>query len=169
MKIIENFLAEHDLEDLKTIVLGSMFPWYLNDGVTTIGDGHIQFTHLMYRDNAFTSSFTMNELELFREKLGFTKILRAKFNLLQRTEQIIEHGLHTDLENPGKKVKTAILYLNSNDGYTRFETGEKIASVENTLVLFDGSLKHCGTTCTNKKYRAVFNLNFEMEENDGNN
>ena len=50
MKIIDNFLKPEDLEDLKTIVLGTNFPWYMNDGVTLLGDGHIQFTHLIYKD-----------------------------------------------------------------------------------------------------------------------
>ena len=55
MKIIDNFLKPEDLEDLKTVVLGTNFPWYMNDGVTLLGDGHIQFTHLIYKDGAFTS------------------------------------------------------------------------------------------------------------------
>ena len=37
MKIIDNFLKPEDLEDLKTIVLGTNFPWYMNDGVTLLG------------------------------------------------------------------------------------------------------------------------------------
>ena len=57
MIIIDSFLENNDLEDLKQIVLGSDFPWYMNDGVTHHGDGHIQFTHLMYREDKFTRKF----------------------------------------------------------------------------------------------------------------
>ena len=161
MKIIDNFLDKEDLEDLKNIVLGENFPWYMNDGVTWPGDGHIQFTHQTFKNGEFKSSFTLGGLDIFKEKLGFTKILRAKFNLLQMTPEIVEHPYHTDLPDPGKNVKTAILYLNTNNGYTKFKTGEQVESVENRLVLFDANVQHAGTTCTDKKYRAVFNLNFE--------
>ena len=56
--------------------------------------------------------------------------------------------------------KTAIYYVNSNDGYTKFETGEIVESVGNRLVIFDGRTKHCGSTHTNQKYRIVINFNY---------
>ena len=56
--------------------------------------------------------------------------------------------------------KTAIYYVNSNDGYTKFETGEIVESVGNRLVIFDGRIKHCGSTHTNQKYRIVINFNY---------
>lgn len=169
MKIIDNFLDKEDLEDLKCIVLSERFPWYLNDGVSVSNDGYIQFTHQIYKNNEFTSSYTLGGLDIFKEKLGFEKILRAKFNLLHMSNEIIEHAYHTDLEKPGSNVKTAILYLNTNNGYTLFRNGNKIDSVENRLVLFDGSLEHAGSTCTDKRYRAVFNLNFLQGDNDAKN
>lgn len=164
MIIIDSFLENNDLEDLKQIVLGSNFPWYINDGVSHHGDGHIQFTHLMYRDDKFTSSFTLGGLDIFKQKLNFNKIVRAKFNLLQKTDSIIEHGFHTDLQEPKDNTKTAIFYLNTNNGYTKFFDGQTVESKENRLVMFDAKLQHCGTTCTDKKYRAVFNLNFISED-----
>jgi hypothetical protein len=57
--------------------------------------------------------------------------------------------------------KTAIFYLNTNDGYTIFEKdGEKIDSLENRMLIFDSSERHSGTNCTDQKYRAVINFNF---------
>ena len=55
----------------------------------------------------------------------------------------------------------AIFYVNSNDGFTEFETGEKIKSMENRLLMFDNKLKHFGTTSTNSKTRIVLNLCYE--------
>ena len=166
MIVIDSFLDKSDLEDLKQIVLGSEFPSYMNDGVTHTGDGHIQFTHLINRDDKFTSSFTLGGLDIFKQKLNFSKIVRAKFNLLQRTDTIIEHGFHTDIQNPSEEIKTAIFYLNTNNGYTKFKNGDIFESKENTLIMFDSQLEHCGTTCTDRKYRAVFNLNFFKEKNE---
>ena len=56
--------------------------------------------------------------------------------------------------------KGAILYLNTNDGYTCFEDGNKIKSIENRFVAFDSSLKHSGTTCTDEPRRIVLNINY---------
>ena len=163
MKIIDNFLDAGDMEDLKVIVLSDRFPWYMNDGVSHASDGHLQFTHSMFKNDKFISSYTLGSLDIFKEKLNIKKLVRAKFNLLHRTENITEHDFHTDIEEPSDDSMTAILYLNSNDGYTRFENGDKVYSVENRLVLFNTNLSHSGSTCTNKKYRAVFNLNFVQE------
>ena len=55
----------------------------------------------------------------------------------------------------------SIFYINTNNGYTYFETGEKIKSVENRLITFDNKLKHYGTTSTNTQTRIVLNLCYE--------
>ena len=58
-----------------------------------------------------------------------------------------------------KKFKTAILYINTNDGYTRFKKkNKKIKSEENKLIDFNGRLSHTGTSCTDAPYRMVINF-----------
>ena len=52
----------------------------------------------------------------------------------------------------------AIFYINPNNGYTQFETGEKVESVENRLVTFDNKIEHFGTTSTNSQTRIVLNM-----------
>jgi len=74
-----------------------------------------------------------------------------------RTSKIVEHSFHIDVPF---KCTTGILYLNSNDGYTSFEDGTKVESVENRFVTFDSGIKHSGTTCTNQKVRLVLNINY---------
>ena len=56
----------------------------------------------------------------------------------------------------------AIIYLNSNDGYTFFEDGAKIESVENRCIIFPGNLKHAGTSCTDSNLRVVLNINYTL-------
>ena len=74
-------------------------------------------------------------------------------------ENIIRHGFHVDVPTDYDS-KTAILYLNTNNGYTEFENGQRVESVANRLVVFDSALKHTGTTCTDQKRRIVLNLNY---------
>ena len=161
MKQIDNFLNQKDLTDLKQVILDPTFPWALNHGASYPDDGHIQFTHTIYKDNEFKSTFTLGGLDIFKEKLGIISLVRAKLNLLPRNEKIIEHQTHIDIPNPPDNLKTAILYLNTNNGYTKFESGEKITSVENRLIIFETKLKHGGTTNScDAPYRVVFNLNY---------
>ena len=81
------------------------------------------------------------------------------WNCNVRTENIIRHGFHVDVPTDYDS-KTAILYLNTNNGYTEFENGQRVESVANRLVVFDSALKHTGTTCTDQKRRIVLNLNY---------
>lgn len=161
IEIKENFLEDNDLKDLKDVVLDPTFPWALNHGVSRMGDGHIQFTHTIYRDNEFKSTWTLGGLDIFKEKLGIVSLVRAKINLIPRAPEVIEHEAHIDIPNAPANLKTAILYLNTNNGYTKFETGEKVASKENTMVIFDAKTKHSGSTNNcDAPYRVVFNLNY---------
>ena len=58
-------------------------------------------------------------------------------------------------------VTTAILYINTNNGYTKFKKGGKVKSVANRVVIFDSNLEHMGYACTNEKRRIVVNFNYE--------
>ena len=83
-------------------------------------------------------------------------MLRAKLNLNPYSSILSEGFFHTDISN----CTTAIFYLNTNDGYTLFKSGKKVSSKENRLIIFDSNLEHTGTNTTNKKFRAVLNLNY---------
>ena len=74
------------------------------------------------------------------------------------TDKNFRYNLHIDTSNV---CKTAIFYINTNDGWTEFENGDKVESVENRIVIFDSQTKHTGTTCTNAKVRVLINLNYE--------
>ena len=50
--------------------------------------------------------------------------------------------------------------VNTNNGYTLFEDGTKVESVENQMVIFDGKRKHCSVAQTDTKLRINININF---------
>jgi hypothetical protein len=57
-------------------------------------------------------------------------------------------------------MKTAIYYLNTNNGATRFEDGTEISSVENRFVVFDSDNSHTAVSCTDQKARFLINFNY---------
>ena len=59
-----------------------------------------------------------------------------------------------------KGSKTAVFYVNSNNGYTKLKNGTIIKSEENKIAIFDGETEHTGTTCTDEEFRVVVNINY---------
>ena len=118
-----------------------------------------QLVHMFYpKPNLYNHYFNFFETLLFQLHPKIKKLIRMKLNCIPRTHEIIRHGFHTDTD---EKCKTSILYMNTNNGYTEFETGEIVESVANRLVTFDSSIKHLGTTCTDSVDRRVLNINWE--------
>jgi len=102
-----------------------------------------------------------------KSKLGsYQELFRAKVNLFPRTHEIETHGFHHDIATGGIPVDhlNCVYYVNNNDGYTEFEDGTRIASVENRAVIFNGRIKHRSTSCTNEPCRVTINLNMLPRE-----
>ena len=72
----------------------------------------------------------------------------------------IKHEFHIDDKI---KHKVALFTVNTNNGYTEFENGEKIPSIENTLALFDGNVKHRSVVQTDENLRINININYDEE------
>jgi hypothetical protein len=159
MNISKNFLPKDVFKTLKDTMMGDYFPWYFNDFVNREGakeDG-FQFTFTFIRNGK--EECWGEWIDIMRpvlKHIKHKKINRVKANLLTRTDKIIEHGMHTDQ----KKGITGILYLDNSNGYTKFKNGKKIFSEENKYVEFDSTIKHTGSTCTDKKRRVVINFNY---------
>ena len=69
----------------------------------------------------------------------------------------IIHDRHTDKPY---SHKASLLYLNTNNGFTEFDDGTRVDSIENRFVTFDGSVPHSSSTCTDKKNRLVLAINY---------
>ena len=155
MKVIDNFLDQDSFNHFKNIITGQYFPWYFNNQ-KVLDDNHLDNYQFV---NTFKDGNTaMPLLDVFKEKLNVSNFLRAKLNCTTRTNKIFEFKSHRDLD---VNCLVSIFYVNSNNGYTKFENGQKIESIENRLITFDNSLKHNGTTSTNSQTRIVLNLCYE--------
>ena len=155
MKITDNFLTKIDFLNLyKTFHLPD-FPWYFSPFKVHVGDDNYQFYHLFLAKGKILSKH-FDILHPILKKLKVKEIIRIKANLTLRQKENILSDMHVDFKN----CKTAIFYLNTNNGYTLFEKGDKIHSKENRVVDFDSNLKHCAVDHTDTKYRIVININY---------
>ena len=160
INIIDNFLPKKEFDDLKNTMESAYFPWYFNPFITDASElsdiDLYQFTHRLFVGREGPSSEGYQILEPIIQKLNVKAICRIKANLLVKTEKIREHAFHTDFFNN----RTAIYYINTNNGYTKFADGKKIESIANRLIEFDSNMSHAGSTCTDQKCRIVININY---------
>ena len=187
MEIIDNYLDQSEFIQLQNFLMGSAIPWYYLDGVSYApssvdrrnenfwkkqtketqkieADGFL-FSVFFYSDNVPRSP-ELEKFEAILNKLDLVSLWRIKANLLTRTPTNIEYAYHVDnamLEHDQEKLKqwtTAIYYVNTNNGYTRFEDGTKVESVANRICIFPSDMKHGSATCTDEKRRIVVNFNY---------
>jgi len=161
-----NFLNENDFLNIKNVMLKtgsesafSSFPWYYLDyKVTTEYNSfdNYQFVHMFYDNETAKITEYFYIIEPILQKLNAKTIVRIKANLTMSAKEHCIYGFHIDYPD----CKTAIFYLNDNDGYTLFKDGTKIESVENRLVSFDSNLEHTGVSCVKSKIRCVINFNY---------
>jgi len=157
MKITKNFLNTTAFKNIEKMFFSypNYFPWYLGPGKSFPGDGCLQFVHLFF-DKEKINSDHFKTLEPILERLKPKTLIRIKANLLGKTPTVTEHAYHTDFRD----CETAIFYINSNNGYTKFKNGKIIKSEKNKLIQFNSNIEHGGSTCTDTNTRIVINFNF---------
>tara|TARA_R100001086_G_scaffold120275_1_gene61880 strand:+ start:857 stop:1336 length:480 start_codon:yes stop_codon:yes gene_type:complete len=154
--IKKDFLKKQDIKKLNDLVLSNLFEWFIQ-GVYDDNDTHRQFVHIFYKNDK-PSSYHFTVIRPLLDKLNIKRLIRVKLNLLTKTPEIIEHDYHQDTES--SNALTSILYLNTNNGYTRFKD-QNVKSEENTLITFPSATFHSGTTCTDQDFRLVLNVVYE--------
>jgi hypothetical protein len=161
--IIDNFLNEGVAKNLSDFMIGpnSQFSWYYMNSVVNSDDlDHIhnhQFYRIFYWNWEPRPFFDM--LAPITSKLNPIAWQRVKANLNTVTPTKITYPFHTDTETENC-AKTAIYYLNTNNGVTILEDGTEIESIANRILIFDQKIKHTGTTCTDQKVRSLINFNY---------
>jgi hypothetical protein len=164
MQIIDNFLKQDQFDALKNVITSPTIPWFQNQYLVKPDNSHQvddiynwQFTHTFYKNYSVSSEY-FPVLDSILVNLNPSAILRIKANLIPRTDKSVVYQYHTDVSN--FKGKTAVFYINSNNGYTLFKDGSRVESIENRIVIFDSTLEHTGTSCTDSRNRCVINFNY---------
>ena len=154
-ELIDNFLEPKDLKKIQDLFLGRKIAWNCSDGIVLPGDGAFQFIHVLFSNYAPASPF-FNELAPIWQKIDPCSIVRSKANLTMKTVEHDKSAYHSDVDN----CITAIYYVNTNNGYTEFQNGMKVDSIENRIVIFDSNERHRAVTTTDTARRVVINFNY---------
>ena len=173
LQVIDNFLPTHDFVTIKNLFTSEECAWYRVNGISGADStnaivnplDNYYFVHILYMNymqasnhfEAVKNPFTI----AMKEHLGqsFRNITRIKANLYPRTEEVQVHPFHSDTKDI-VGLQGALLCLNTCDGYTGFEDGTEVDSVENRAIFFDSTKPHHSTSCSNAAYRLNININF---------
>ena len=163
MEIIDDFLEQTAFDELQTFMMSDDIFWIYNSTIDYPDDvNKFMFVHMFYDTKQHRYPFA-EKMQPILEIINPISCFRIKANLLTKTPDIVENEFHVDLPMPKEKLKqwtTSIFYVNTNNGYTKFEDGTKVESVANRMVIFPSNLKHKGTSCTDEKIRVVINFNY---------
>jgi hypothetical protein len=159
MEIIDNFLDPYHFGSIKKFMIENTFPWYWQPNVSydviPANDG-TYFTHMFYYNKPLSQYIKLLNPLIQKIPYDASKLKRIKGNLYPQSQRKIYHGWHDDYEIPHQGC---IFYMNTNNGYTIFKN-KKVKSVENRLLLFDPSVLHRSTTCTDAPCRLNINFNY---------
>jgi len=157
--VIDNFLDPYQFLEIQRVMMSEEFPWYTNPnkGVAyNNGRDGIYFVHHFHYKQPSSDFFRL--IEPFLNKLPYDQsaLSRVKGNMYPSMRRRVFHDWHTDFRKPHKG---GVFCINTNNGFTCFKNG-KIKSVENRLILFDPSVPHRSSTCTNQTCRININFNY---------
>ena len=159
MKVIDDFLPDYHFRSLSNILLGNDFSWFYNEDTAIEGDGHSHFINMFYKKNPVGPTESFPKIEPYLPFFKMKELYRIKANLAPRTVFHRKTGWHVD-NLPCST--TAILYMNTNNGWTEFKKRGRVKSVANRAVIFDSNLEHRGVTCTDVERRVLINFNYEV-------
>lgn len=157
-KIFDNLLEKKQYDEINNVMFDKSFPWYCYDGKVNEDDNLIGISHCFYEYNKVISNY-YNTLYSIILKCNMKAVRRVKANLdLKSLNE--KTMLHTDFTDDLVGLWTGIYYLNTNNGKTYFENGDKVESVANRMIIFPAKMKHGTITQTNVNKRVIINFNW---------
>jgi hypothetical protein len=163
-KVIDDFLDKTDFYPLYDYLNADNTAWFYK-GQGTVKDKPFDiswFSHTFYANQQPDVSSYHQLIPNILTKLEAKSVMRVQANLVLKQDKAIKTGFHQDV--PYAESKTAILYINTNDGCTIVvdEKGneKKIKSVENRILIFPSNTDHASITQTNSEKRIVVNFNY---------
>lgn len=151
IKIKDDFLDEEIIHDLEYCMLGNDFAWFLQDDC---------FVHNFWKNNNFSNRYNDICRAWIDLYLKPSALIDVKGFLYKQSQKIKTYKLNSKHINS----KISILYINNNNGYTKFKDGTVVESIRNRIITFPASLEYAESTCTNDTFRCIISMNYYNED-----
>jgi hypothetical protein len=168
--ILDNFFEQDSFLEVKKFIMSPRCQWRFVDFIAhkdrrdNDKDGYFVHSFTDRDPNTLKERFQespnlsilSNLMKKIREKVPHKDILRVRSSLYPRRNSQNPDPMHLDYTFPHN---VCIYYVNTNNGYTMFDNGEKVSSLENRLLVFNGLEKHCSVVQTDASARFIININ----------
>jgi len=156
-KLKKNFLSKKSFDSLKKEIFSHRFSWFWNEH--QFNDDRGFFGHDFYIQHIPNSVYFHPFMVPIVKKLECKMISDIRGNCIVKDKVRHFSNFHCDRTYD---CTTAILYINTNNGYTLLGEKEKIKikSEENTMLIFNSQIKHCAVSQTDTERRIVINFNY---------
>ena len=158
MIIKDDFLTMEEFDQLESIINNPFFPWFFQKEQTWDDDPF--FCHTLYHADEPRSEFYNPVQNIFKKYMKWTSMYRLNVNLCPKIGSTSNFHTDTNGKDNEEVMTTSIFYLNTNNGYTEFEDGSTVDSVQNRLVTFPTKTPHRAVGQTDKDKRIVLNFNY---------
>jgi|TARA_B100000214_G_C23770690_1_gene536602 hypothetical protein len=162
IRIKDNVLNTRELKKIQDRLLSSHgVPMFYANEVAFAEDGSLGCYYHIHDIYTYPKGWLSDLGETIAPILNYLKVkalVRIKVNFYPRTHKIVRHGLHTDQDF---KCKSALFFVNDNDGYTYLKNEDmKVESKANRVLHFNSYYEHHSTTCTDQNLRCTININY---------
>lgn len=168
VEIIEDFLTEEEFKSIYDYFVHNESILYSR--VSKIGIRNVNMDEVnehKYKEvnskQFVHSTLDLDPIKPILRKLGVEQhdVLRCKVNFTPSHPEQYIGGWHYDYnEEMVGEFRTAVLYLNTNNGGTILNDGTIIESKRNRFASFPGKTIHSGLSHTGHGNRIVLNLNY---------
>lgn len=152
---IKNFLPKEQFKSLQDLMFSNTFPWFFQPHQTE-NDGYFM-SHNFFYNNKPNSIFYEDYIMPILNKIKINMVSEVRANLLFKTKKHIQSDFHVDKPF---YCNTALLYMNTNNGYTILKNKIKIKTEENKLLIIDTKTSHAAVSQTDTDRRIVINFNY---------
>ena len=165
--VLENVLDFELSENIKNIMSSNDFPWYYLPNISGEDDNErFHFTHMLSYREEHSKWYEYMALPIIkkipREGGVGINVHRVKVNLFVKEKENLPSKKHTDEAFPHK---VALYYVNTNNGYTLLygdKENIKIPSIQNNMLILDGSIPHSAVSQTDTKIRMGVNITYNI-------
>lgn len=174
IQIFDNIYSKQFISDIENLLLNpnsiQKFPWFFSSNITdsTSKNSNPGFFHEFQKNNNISSKYYFKISQILYQfcnhiNKDLKEIICSRCFLdLPSPNPGPDLPPHTDLSLPHLVL---LYYVNDSEGDTIFFKEDKITEIERVspkkgrIVVFDGSIPHCGTRI-NTSVRSAINFNF---------
>jgi len=146
----DDYLPEVIIHDLEYCMLGNNFAWFLQDDY---------FVHNFWKNNDFSNRYNDICRAWMDMYIKPSALIGVKGTLYKKSQRLKSYKINSKY----KKSHTSVLYINNNNGCTKFEDGTIIESIRNRIITFPANLNYAETNCKDEDFRCVITINYYKE------